>query len=93
MLHAGHHLRDASALPRGGPVTLTLYVDGLDALHEALGGCGRHPTEIQRMPYGARECYVQDPEGNEIALVEFRASEPPYVLERSDGGDGGEERA
>lgn len=79
MLHTGHHLRNESTLRPGGSVTLSLYVDGLDALHAALEAAGQRPTPIRRMPYGARECYLNDPDGNELALVEFRASDPGYT--------------
>lgn len=87
MLHAGHHRREVHATNEPGPVTLSLYVDGLDALHESLRTAGLSPTEIRRTMYGARECYLNDPEGNEIALVEFRASDPGYLAE--DGPRGG----
>jgi DNA-binding CsgD family transcriptional regulator/catechol 2,3-dioxygenase-like lactoylglutathione lyase family enzyme len=82
MLHDGHHRREAHTLRGGGSVTLTLYVDGLDALHAGLSGAGWKPSMIERMPYGARECYLSDPDGNELALVEFAASDPGYTIER-----------
>ena len=40
------------------------------------------PTTIERMPYGAREFYVSDPNGNELAIVEFALSDPGYTIKR-----------
>lgn len=82
MLHQGHHRRDDAARPRGGPITLTLYVDGLDAIHASLLAAKASPTTIERMPYGAREFYVSDPNGNELAIVEFALSDPGYTIKR-----------
>jgi hypothetical protein len=39
--------------------------------------------EIESLFYGAREFYLLDPDGNELALVEFAASEPRYLTTRS----------
>lgn len=80
MVHAGHHRRDHLTLRPGGSITLSLYVQGLDAVHGALSAAGMRPTNIELMPYGAREFYVNDPDGHELALVEFPASDPGYAL-------------
>ncbi len=81
MLHAGHHLHDATKLRPGGTVTLCYYLEGLDALHAALCNAGHSPSPIETMPYGARECFIRDPEGNELSLVDFPASTPVYATQ------------
>lgn len=86
MLHAGHHRRDDLTLRPGGSITLSLYVQGLDAVHAGLVEAGVRPTSIQLMPYGAREFYVNDPDGHELALVEFPASDPGYGLSGAQAG-------
>lgn len=78
MLHEGHHLAER-ADASGGAITLSFYVEGLDAYHADLRAAGCGPGAITQMWYGAREFYVRDPEGNEIAIVEFAASEPEYL--------------
>lgn len=83
MLHDGHHTRGMAGAKSGPPITLSLYVAGLDALHAELCARGERPGPITRMPYGARECYISDPESNELALVEFAASDPSYVTQPS----------
>ena len=81
MLHEGHHRRDERTFVSGGTITMSLYVDGLDAIHSALVSAGARPTSIERMPYGARECYLNDPDGHELALVEFAVSDPGYTTQ------------
>ena len=79
MLHAGHHRREIEPRQPGGTVTLSLYVEGLDAFRRELAAEGFQPTEIESLFYGAREFYLLDPDGNELAFVEFAASDPGYL--------------
>ena len=81
MLHAGHHTREIDYKRRGGSVTLSLYVDGLDDFRRDLVSAGYRCGEPQSLFYGAREFYLFDPDGNEIAIVEFAASEPGYLAD------------
>ena len=79
MLHAGHHQRKVDHGHKGGTVTLSLYVEGLDAFRRDLLSAGFRCGEPRRLFYGAREFYLLDPDGNELAVVEFSASEPGYL--------------
>jgi uncharacterized glyoxalase superfamily protein PhnB len=81
MLHEGHHARNVSNSVGPGRITLSLYVTGIDALRADLVARGLRPGAIAQLFYGAREFYIKDPEGNELALVEFAASDPPYVTQ------------
>ena len=81
MLHHGHHRREVTAVRGPSDITLSLYVTGLDLLHDELVQRGCRPSHIEVMPYGAREFYVNDPEGHELAFVEFTASDPGYTTE------------
>ena len=85
MLHAGHHRRDLEEIRPGGPITMSLYLSGLDALHEELVCGGLVVSPIEQQFYGARECFLRDPEGNELNLVEFPASAPGYTAEETTG--------
>ena len=86
MLHAGHHVRDAKQIPRGGPVTLSIYLSGLDGLRDELVAAGLTVSNIAEQFYGARECFLCDPEGNELNLVEFPAADPGYISVVNGGG-------
>jgi catechol 2,3-dioxygenase-like lactoylglutathione lyase family enzyme len=57
-----------------------LVVEGLDRLVEALGAAG-HPVEWDTELAGVRRCYVADPFGNRIELIE--GSSPPAQSGRS----------
>ena len=83
MLHAGHHQRAVDhgkdGARKGGTVTLSLYVDGLDRFRSDLMAAGYRCGEPETLFYGAREFYLLDPDGNELAIVEFAASDPGYL--------------
>ena len=79
MLHAGHHTRKIDYRSKGGTVTLSLYVEGLDDFRRDLVSAGYRCGEPKSLFYGAREFYLLDPDGNELAIVEFAASEPGYL--------------
>lgn len=90
MLHAGHHTRTID--PRrdvGGSVTLSLYVDGLDAFRRSLTRAGQRCGEVRSLFYGAREFYLSDPDGNEVAIVEFAARDPHYLTSADPKRKGG----
>jgi catechol 2,3-dioxygenase-like lactoylglutathione lyase family enzyme len=79
MLHLGHHTRDTRGARPDGTITLCLYLDGIASLRDELVANGHAASPIEQMPYGAFECFLQDPEGNELSLVEFPASDPLYT--------------
>ena len=79
MLRTGHPRRKIDTRRRAGPVTLSLYVEGLEAFRRDLVRAGYRCGAPEAMFYGAREFYLLDPDGNELAIVEFAASEPAYL--------------
>ena len=80
MLQAGHHTRTLDpARDTGGTVMLNFYVEGLDAIRQRIEAAGYRCGQVRRMFYGAREFYLLDPDGNEIAIVEFAAGGPDYL--------------
>ena len=85
MIRSGHPGRKVPAQSRKGTVTLSLYVDGLDAFRHDLLDAGYRCNEPESLFYGAREFYVLDPEGNEVAIVEFAASDPGYLATAQGG--------
>lgn len=86
MLHLGHHRRRIDHHKRGGTVTLSLYVEGLDEFRRDLLADGYRCGEPESLFYGAREFYLLDPDGNELAIVEFAASEPGYLASAKEAG-------
>jgi DNA-binding CsgD family transcriptional regulator/catechol 2,3-dioxygenase-like lactoylglutathione lyase family enzyme len=79
MLHVGHPKREVDHRHQPGTVTLNFYVDRLDRVHRALRAAGHACGRIERLFYGAREFYTLDPDGNELAIVEFAAGDPGYL--------------
>jgi len=79
MLRVGHPKRDITPARKPGHVTISFYVDGLDRYRRNLIGAGYRCGEPAALFYGAREFYLLDPDGNEIAIVEFAASDPAYL--------------
>jgi uncharacterized glyoxalase superfamily protein PhnB len=60
-----------------GAVTLWLQVHDVDAEHERLVAAGvdvRRPPKTE--PWGLRECWIADPDGVDIVLVEVPATHP-----------------
>ncbi len=83
MLHQGHHRRAIDPRRNArGCVTLSLYVDGLDAFRASLVAAGIRCGDVKSLFYGAREFYLNDPDGNELAIVEFEASDPDYLTSK-----------
>lgn len=79
MLRVGHPRRKVDHRQRPGAVALNFYVEGLDALRRDLLAAGHACGAPEALFYGAREFYMADPDGNEIAIVEFAASAPGYL--------------
>jgi uncharacterized glyoxalase superfamily protein PhnB len=79
MLRVGHPRRQVDHRRQPGTVTLNLYVAGLDAVRRELVAAGHACGRPAALFYGAREFYLQDPDGNELAIVEFAASDPGYM--------------
>lgn len=79
MLRSGHPRRKIDHRRKPGTVTLSLYVEGLEAFRRDLVSAGYRCGEPETLFYGAREFYLLDPDGNELAIVEFAASEPGYL--------------
>jgi len=80
MLRQGHPRRAVDHGPgRAGTVIMNFYVDGVDALHKSLVEAGHRCGEVHALFYGAREFDLLDPDGNELAIVEFAASTPTYL--------------
>jgi DNA-binding CsgD family transcriptional regulator/catechol 2,3-dioxygenase-like lactoylglutathione lyase family enzyme len=84
MLRVGHPRRRIDPSRRAGSVCMNFYVEGLDAVRRELLRAGIRCDEPQALFYGAREFYLLDPDGNEIAIVEFAASDPAYLREPSE---------
>jgi len=63
--------RLGAAVPAGGPAfELYVYVDDVDATVAALRASGvRVLREPEDMPWGERQAYVADPDGNPVALA------------------------
>jgi len=62
--------------PTGG-VTLWLQVHDVDVEHDRLAAAGvdvRRPPKTE--PWGLRECWIADPDGTDIVLVEVPATHP-----------------
>jgi predicted enzyme related to lactoylglutathione lyase len=65
----------AAAGPAG--TTLWLQVADVDAEHDRLAGAGVTVTAPpETMPWGLRECWIADPEGTRLVLVEVPAGHP-----------------
>ena len=93
MLHVGHHTRRIDHdRDVGGTVTLSLYVEGLDAFRRSLTRRGHRCGDVKSLFYGAREFYLSDPDANEIAIVEFAASDPEYLTSADPGREKGVQR-
>lgn len=76
---AGLELSRSGARPAtlGRGLVMWLQVPDVDAEHERLAGVGatvrQPPTE---MPWGLRECWIEDPDGVGICLVEVPEDHP-----------------
>ena len=73
----GGFLELTRGAPPSPPITLWLQVPDVAAEQERLGAEGVHvvrPTDV--MPWGLVECWVRDPEGNELHLVEVPEDHP-----------------
>jgi DNA-binding CsgD family transcriptional regulator/uncharacterized glyoxalase superfamily protein PhnB len=79
MLRVGHPRRQVEHRHQPGTITLNLYVAGLDDVRRDLVAAGHACGRAAALFYGAREFYLQDPDGNELAIVEFAASDPGYM--------------
>jgi uncharacterized glyoxalase superfamily protein PhnB len=79
MLRVGHPHRQVDHRHQPGTVTLNLYVAGLDGVRRELVAAGHACGRPAALFYGAREFYLRDPDGNELAIVEFAASDPGYM--------------
>jgi len=79
MLRTAHPRRPLKHTGKPGLVSLNLYVDGLDGFRRHLIDAGFRCDEPEALFYGAREFDLLDPDGNEITIVEFAASEPRYT--------------
>lgn len=61
----------------GSAVTLWLQVHDVDAEHDRLAAAGATITRPPRTePWGLRECWLTDPDGVKIVLVEVPATHP-----------------
>jgi len=50
------------------PANCYLYVDAIEPLHQHLMEIGANVGELQTMPWGQRECWLHDPDGNRLVL-------------------------
>ena len=72
---SSHRRPDAG--PLGGGVDLWLQVPEVDAEHERLAALGADVlTPPETMPWGLRECWVADPDGLRICLVQVPEDHP-----------------
>lgn len=70
-------LVSGSSPVRPGPLTLWLQVYDVDAEHARLDAAGvdvRRPPQTE--PWGLRECWIADPDGVDIVLVEVPDTHP-----------------
>jgi DNA-binding CsgD family transcriptional regulator/catechol 2,3-dioxygenase-like lactoylglutathione lyase family enzyme len=79
MLRVGHPRRTVEHRQQPGTVALNFYVEGLDEVRRELVAAGHACGRPAALFYGAREFYLLDPDGNELAIVEFAASDPGYM--------------
>lgn len=60
------------------PIDLCIYVDNLDL---AIAFLGSHDVAVlmppATQPWGERICYVADPDGNQVLIIETPAAESP----------------
>jgi len=63
------HLGVEPEPPSAAKVHLALVVEGLDGLVDTLASSG-HPVSFDTLVAGVRRCYVSDPFGNRIELIE-----------------------
>lgn len=84
MLRVGHPRRQIVHRAERGPITLSLYVEGLDSFRRDLLSAGVRCDEPETLFYGAREFFVADPDSNEVSIVEFAASDPKYMATSGD---------
>jgi DNA-binding CsgD family transcriptional regulator/uncharacterized glyoxalase superfamily protein PhnB len=73
----------ASGRRRCSLVVPNFYVEDLDGFRRAIERAGHACSPTRRLFYGAREFDVRDPDGNNLVFVEFAASEPVYLVDRS----------
>ncbi|MPY95039.1 MAG: VOC family protein [Acidimicrobiia bacterium] len=76
-LFIGGGLLELSGRGTAGATTLWLQVPSLDGVEAELAAVGvsvRKPTEV--MPWGLVELWVEDPDGNELRLVEVPPDHP-----------------
>jgi lactoylglutathione lyase len=59
--------------PIGGTFTMFIIMEGVDALHEAIGGKAAIVMPLADKFYGMREFAVQDPDGYVITFAERRS--------------------
>lgn len=63
--------------PAGPGVSLWLQVPDVDAEHARLASAGVTVLEApETMPWGLRECWLADPDGTRLCLVEVPADHP-----------------
>ena len=54
----------------GQGITLALQVEAIETVRQALQRQGVEPGPVEHHPWGARVCYLCDPEGHRIELWE-----------------------
>ncbi len=61
---------------RGRPVDLWLQVPDVDVEQRRLADLGLLDAEVELMPWGLRELWFADPDGNRLVLVEVPEGHP-----------------
>jgi hypothetical protein len=61
---------------RAGQALAAVSVPDLDAALEELAAKGIEPSNVEQIGPGSRKATVLDPDGNTVAIIEVRDSEP-----------------
>jgi len=60
--------RDSTSTPSSGNIFLHYYTSDITAQHQFMTAKGIKVGQIQNTPYDMSEFFIQDPEGNKIAI-------------------------
>ena len=67
-IHLSKIVRDDRTL--SSPSNCYVYVEQIEQLHDRLQELGADVTAVEEMPWGNRECWLHDPDGNRLVLSE-----------------------
>lgn len=65
-IHLGRTVADDATL--SSPSNCYVFVSEVAALHKHLSAMNADVTDLEEMPWGSRECWLHDPDGNRLVL-------------------------